>query len=307
MKLPIPLLLALIASPALADEQAPTYTFADVHYMETVTWRPKRLPEARILYGDSNPLHFADLRLPSSPPPAGGYPVIVFVHGGAWLSDWSKDHTEPFAEALTEQGFATWDLEFRRIGNRSGGYPGTFEDIADATDYLRTVAETYPLNLDQVIASGHSSGGHLALWLGGREQLPESSPLYREDPLPLAGIISIAGVNDLELSLELGDRTDVLTLSGIESAESESGATRFAETNPSRLRPFGIPQTMMIGDKDSKWRLAMTKRDAEHAEASGDATRHIIVPGANHMDVMDPRSGFAEGVAIEARRILELE
>ena len=275
MKLLTPIVLTLTFSHALADESIPAYTFSDVRGMETVGWHPERLPDERIVYGERNPLQFADLRLPSGPPPPGGYPVIVFIHGGAWLSEWSKDHTEPFAEALTEQGFATWDLEFRRIGNRGGAYPGTFEDIADGTDYLRTVAERYPLNLDQVIASGHSSGGHLALWLGGRHRLPESSPLYRADPLPLAGIVSIAGVNDLELSLKLGDRRDVLTLVGAESLES--GAARFAETNPSRLRPFGIPQTVMIGDRDSEWRLEMTRRDADHASASGDATRHVIV------------------------------
>ena len=303
MKYLISLLVVLSAFSAFADEAEPTYSFADVGYMETVGWRPERLPEARIVYGERNPLQFGDLRLPSSPPPPGGYPVIVFIHGGAWLAEWSKDHTEPFAEALTGQGFATWDLEFRRIGNRGGGYPGTFEDIADGTDYLRTVAETYPINLDQVIASGHSSGGHLALWLGGRHRLPESSPLYRTDPLPLAGIVSIAGVNDLELSLELGNRTDVLTLIGVETAGFD--VDRFAETNPSRLRPFGIPQTLMIGDRDSEWRLAMTKRDADHARESGDPTRHIIVPNANHMDVIDPRSGFAQGVAQEARRLLQ--
>ena len=303
MKFSMVFLLLLAVGPAFSDEPALTYTFADVGYMETVGWRPERLPEARIVYGERNPLQFADLRLPSSPPPPGGYPVIVFIHGGAWLAEWSKDHTEPFAEALTEQGFATWDLEFRRIGNRNGGYPGTFEDIADGTDYLRTVAENYPLNLDQVIASGHSSGGHLALWLGGRHRLPESSPLYRADPLPLAGVISIAGVNDLEVSLELGDRTDVLTLVGAETLES--GAARFAETNPARLRPFGMPQTLMIGDRDSQWRLDMMKRDADHGSAAGDTIKHVIVPGANHMDVIDPRSGFARGVAFEAQQILE--
>ena len=54
-----------------------------------------------------------------------------------------------------------------------------------------------------------------------------------------------------------------------------------------------------------EWRLDMTKRDADHANASGDPTRHVIVPGANHMDVIDPRSGFARGVALEAKQILE--
>ena len=304
MKTTIPTLLLLLAgTPLLSEELAEQYSFANVSYQEAAAWKAYTAPDARFVYGlDSAPQH-ADLRTPSTNAPPGGYPVIVFIHGGGWRSEWSKNYTEGFVEALAEQGFATWDLEFRRIGHHGGGYPGTFEDIADGADHLKMVAKSYPLNLHEVVVVGHSSGGHLALWLAGRSRLPESSALYRVDPLELRGVVSIAGVNDLELSYILGSRKDVLTLINAESLES--GAPRFGETNPARLLPLDVPQTLMIGDKDSQWRLKMTERYAEKSIAAGDITKVVVVPGANHMDVVDAQSGFAEAVGNEVRILLK--
>lgn len=302
MKLLAALLLVLASSPCFSEEPHGQLAFANVSYLETAAWKATTAPDARFVYGNDSAPQFADLRLPSNAMPPDGYPVIVFIHGGAWRSEWSKNYTEAFVEALTRQGFATWDLEFRRLGQRDGGYPGTFEDIADGADHLRVIAQNHPLDLNQVIAVGHSSGGHLALWLAGRHHLSESSVLYRPEPLALNGVISIAGVNDLEMSYTLGERKDVLTLIGVDSLDA--GVHRFEETNPARLLPFGVSQTLMIGDQDSQWRLEMTQRYAENATAVGDTPRVVIVPGANHMDVVDSRSGFAENVAREARRIL---
>ncbi len=297
------LLVALVSAHCLAEEPADPHTFTDVSYMEAVAWVANGAPDARIVYGSDSPTQHGDLRLPTGSMSPDGYPVIVFIHGGAWRSEWSKGYSEAFVEALTLQGFATWDLEYRRLGNRGGGYPGTFEDVADGADHLRILADSHPLDLNRIIVIGHSSGGHLALWLAGRKHLTESSPLYRANPLALSAVISVAGVNDLELSLTLGDRKDVLTLTGVESLAS--GAERFKETNPARMLPFGVAQTLMIGDKDAPWRLEMTQLYATKSKESGDKIKVIIVPGANHADVMDARSGFAQSVAEEARRLLD--
>ena len=126
-------------------------------------WLPTTSPDALIRYGDESPVQFADLRLPRMAAPPAGFPVAIYVHGGGWSADWTKDHATGFVEALTGAGLATWDLEFRRVGNRNGGYPETFRDIGLGANYLREVARSYPLDLSRVIVVGHSTGGHLAL------------------------------------------------------------------------------------------------------------------------------------------------
>ncbi|HEX7064752.1 MAG TPA: alpha/beta hydrolase [Bacillales bacterium] len=153
----------------------------------------------RISYGD-NENQFGDLRLPEG---EGPYPVAIVIHGGFWRARFSLGIMARFCEELTNGGLATWNIEYRRVGQEGGGWPGTLRDAAQATDYLRRIGSDYMLDLNRVVTIGHSAGGHLALWLGGRHQLPATSPFYSGNPLPLKGAVSLAGVNDLELMEEV--------------------------------------------------------------------------------------------------------
>jgi len=291
-------------APLFAEEVSAGKSFRNPSPLDTVLWLPDTQPDARIRYRTDSAVQFGDLRLPDSDSPSAGYPVAIFIHGGAWMADWTKDYSSRFVEALTQVGIATWDLEFRRMGNIGGGYPGTFLDVAAGADHLKNLVETYHLDLDRVVAVGHSSGGHLALWLAGRKNLPATSQLHVAAPLPLVGVVSLAGVNDLERSLELGNRTDVLDLIGAES--QQAAGPRFAETNPGRLLPFGIPQALIVGTRDAKWRIAMTREYAAAAQAAGDTVDMELIEGADHFDVIDPEGPAVALVADVIKQLVGL-
>jgi acetyl esterase/lipase len=121
----------------------------------------------RIYYG-TNLVQFGDLRLPKGP---GPHPVAIVIHGGAWGSAVALHYTSVLSAALTCAGVATWNIEYRRIGG-GGGWPTTFQDVAAAADFLRVLATHFPLDLNRVVATGHSAGGHLSLWLAARHRLP---------------------------------------------------------------------------------------------------------------------------------------
>ncbi len=258
-----------------------------VHPFTLAASLPSSLPDARIRYGNASPVQFADLRLPPGAPPSSGFPVVIFIHGGGWLADWTKDYSSPFVEALTAKGVATWDIEFRRMGNSGGGYPNMFHDVALAADHLRHIADTDPLDLSRLIATGHSTGGHLALWLAGRRNLSPASSLYTADPIPLQGVISIGGVNDLEYALAMGNRTDIVTMLGVDT--KAEAASFFGEASPGCLLPFNIPQTLVIGKLEETWRIEMTLAYARAAIAAGDKIRVVEPDNANHFDVIDPQ------------------
>jgi len=74
-------------------------------------------PVVRICYG-SDPLQFADLRIPSGP---GPYPVAVVIHGGCWTNFFGLDQMDNMSATLTAAGVATWNIEYRRIGDSGGG------------------------------------------------------------------------------------------------------------------------------------------------------------------------------------------
>ena len=125
--------------------------------------RPAPAADHRLAYG-SNEFQFGELRLPKT---AGKHPVAIVLHGGCWMAQYGLGYMGHMSAALTEAGFATWSIEYRRVGNPGGGWPGTFEDAAKATDYLREIADKHSLDLNRVIAIGHSAGAREVCCLVG--------------------------------------------------------------------------------------------------------------------------------------------
>src|SRR5437870_4328814 len=165
--------------------------------MEDILSLPPPKADYRLHYGP-DPLHFGDLRLPSAEIwGQGPYPVAIVIHGGFWRAQYDLLHAGHMCAALTATGLATWNIEYRRIGNSGGGWPGTFQDVTMAAAHLRKITEEHNLDLERAVAIGHSAGGHLALWLAGCHRVPEGDPLHVADPLPLVGAVSLAGVVDL--------------------------------------------------------------------------------------------------------------
>ena len=132
----------------------------------------------RIAYGDQ-PEQFANLHLPHASTSASDgqdLPVVVLIHGGFWRAKYGLDLMDPLAGDLCRAGYAAWNIEYRRVGQSGGGWPGTLHDVARAIDHLAVVAPAHRLDRDRVAFVGHSAGGHLALWSAGRAAIPAGSP-----------------------------------------------------------------------------------------------------------------------------------
>ncbi|HEV2176382.1 MAG TPA: alpha/beta hydrolase [Terriglobia bacterium] len=252
----------------------------------------------RIPYGP-RAVEFGDLRLPGGLPKGHGRcPVAIVIHGGCWSSEYNLDHIASFADALTQAGVATWNLEYRRIGDADGGWPrlyrgwpGTFEDVARGADYVRVLGPKYALDLDRVVAVGHSAGGQLALWLAARTKLPKASPLYSSEPdksIRLRGVVSLAGIPDLRRAFRenVCDDTARQLLGGSPAEVPE----RYHDASPIELLPLGVPQRLVHGTEDSTVPLAFSHDYAMAARRSGDDARLIVVPHAGHFELIVPGS-----------------
>src|SRR5262249_20385635 len=145
-------------------------------------------PDLVLSYGPG-PDHVADLRLPprragalpagAPPPVTRPAPLVVFLHGGFWRAAFYRTHIGPLSTALAAAGFAVCVPEFRRTGQRGGGWPGPFDDVAAAVDTLpalvRDAADAGRVSDEPALLAGHSAGGHLALWAAARHRLPPGS------------------------------------------------------------------------------------------------------------------------------------
>jgi acetyl esterase/lipase len=258
------------------------------------------LPPAdhRMAYG-GDPSQFGELRLPSG---AGPHPVAVVLHGGCWQSEYDLGYITHLSAALTRSGVATWTPEYRRIGSTGGGWTATFDDASRATDHLRALADTHPLDLDRVVLVGHSAGGHLALWLAARRNLPRESPLHAPDPLPVAGVVALAGITDLRGYAAASGSCNAAVPQLLGGTPDEV-PERYGAASPIELLPLGVPQRLVHGALDPIVPLEQSERFAAGARAAGDDARVWAVEGAGHFDVVAP---FAPAWARVEEAVLSL-
>jgi len=251
--------------------------------------RPRPAPSQVIHYG-AGPEQFGQLWLPST---RGPHPVVVMIHGGCWLASLpGVELTAPVAEDLMRRGIAVWNLEYRRLGDRGGGYPGTFEDIGRGVDRLRALAVADHLDLRHVVIVGHSAGGQLALWAAARRRLMGRERLSGADPLPVSGVVSLAGVADLAAYRASGPGAcgEPETIDRLVGAPRRTAPGAYADTSPAAMLPIGVRQTVVSGALDPIVPARFGEAYSAKARAAGDPARSVVIPQAGHFELIDPTS-----------------
>ena len=232
------------------------------------------------------------------------------MHGGCWLSLYADlRNADALADAVRDEGVATWNVEYRCVDQKGGGWPGTFLDAGLAVDHLRSLAADHHLDLDRVITIGHSAGGHLALWTAARHRLPVKSPLWTADPLSLRGTVVLGGPGDLKRFTPHADaecrQGVVAELLGDAGVSSEKLESRFRCGSPVELLPLGLPQVMISTEHDWVVPSDLGKAYVEVARAAGDPVEHVIIPNAGHHEFMVPGSVTWPAVLQAVHSLLE--
>jgi acetyl esterase/lipase len=239
----------------------------DALFDELTDWADARSRPVETLRYGGDPSQVIDLRLPERRDLA---PVALVLHGGFWRAPFTRHSTNAVCAALTAAGWATANVEYRRLG--PGAYAAMLADVAAARGHLDGVDA--PLDVTRVTAIGHSAGGHLALWLaasGGARS-----------------VVALAGVCDLAdaARARLGDGATQEFLGG----EPDEVPAAYAEADPAARLPLGVPQILVHGARDDRVPIDHAKRYAARARAAGDDCALLTLAGADHFDVIDPRT-----------------
>jgi len=239
----------------------------------------------RIWYGLDR-LQFAELRFPRG---EGPFPLLFVVHGGWWLSEYDLVHIGHLCAKLTSRGIVTCSIEYRRVGDPGGGWPGTFLDVSNAIEYFKNrMANDDRIDTKRAAVIGHSAGGHLALWLGGKRRVPKDSILYTDQNPWLVAVVSLAGVADLSAAwnLRLGDDAVGKLIGGGPDQYPE----RYIAGSPVELLPMGVKQVLIHGRVDDRVPISLSERFVERARTVGDHPSFIALDGIGHFEVIDPES-----------------
>jgi len=256
---------------------------------------PSPEPDHVIAYGD-DPLQFGELRLPQGD---GPFPIVVLIHGGCWYSEYDIAHSRKLADAFPREGIAVWSLEYRRIGDHGGGWPGTFDDIDAGFSYLSDLTGRFPLDPDRVILAGHSAGGHLALWM--TQRIEEQQPAGAINPL---GVLGLAPAADLEFLHENGTCGNAATK--LMGGSPEEFPERYEQGSVANRIPQSTPQIVVVGKYDEMWR-PVGVRYATSAAEQGAPIKVIDAPESGHFEMIDPDSSTWPLVLGAARELLGIE
>jgi acetyl esterase/lipase len=267
-------------------------------------------PDGTATYGD-HPDQVIDFYTPREPDPEVPAPLVIVLHGGAWRAPYDRRHITPFADFLARRGFAVANVEYRRgaaipaqggEGPVAGRWPDTFDDIAAALDALPALAgEHLPqADLRRTVITGHSAGGHLALWAAARHVLPADSPWRAARPAPLRGVVALAPIADFTVAEKLN------VCSGA-SRQLLGGEARFAErqpyADPAFLLPTGIATTLVQGRTDVIVPEAVAESYAEAAARAGEVVGLTLLEDVGHFPLIDPA---ADACAVVAEEIAQL-
>lgn len=238
-------------------------------------------PTAILPYGDA-PSQYAELFLPAG---SGPFPVAVLVHGGCWTSKFGGiTQLRNMAGALAARGIAVWNVEYRRSDEAGGGYPGTYQDMHAALELLQAQAGRYPLDLQRLVAVGHSAGGQLVQWMAGRGRIPAGSPLHRAASLKISAVVSLGGLADLRNEAALIKSScgrDTVELAG---TPGPGRPDVFVDTNAAELMPNGSRTWLVTGELDTISPPRVAHDYAARARRAGDTAEVVILPGASHYD-----------------------
>jgi len=267
-----------------------------------LTWddlsaRPQPKPDATIAYGDDE-MQKVDIWVPAG---QGPFPTVLMVHGGCWTTSIAdRSLMNWIAGDLRARGIAVWNIDYRGVDRTGGGYPGTFLDAGAAADALAEHAARFHLDTGRIVAVGHSAGGHLALWLAARPKLPGHSALRTTRPLPIAHVISLGGLPDLEATAASPDNG-----CGIDVVPQLVGAPGsrpdvYADTSIPRLLPIGVPQDLVNGREDRIIPARLGTGYEAQARRAGDTVALHVVPATGHVELVTPDAD----AWIAARRLI---
>jgi arylformamidase len=231
-------------------------------------------------YGGS-PLETLDVYAAREP----NAPVLVFLHGGAWVRGTAKDYAFP-AETFVRAGAHFVVPDFAPV--TAVGLDGMVLQVRRAVAWVAHQAATFGGDASRIYVAGHSSGGHLA----GNVLVTDWQPFGLPADVVKGGVC-VSGMYDLK-----GPR-----LSGRSSYVAFDDRIEHEYSSQRHLERLACPVIVANGDHDSPEFQRQSREFAGALQRIGRLEQYIVGTGYNHFEMIET---FARPDGLVGRAALEL-
>jgi acetyl esterase/lipase len=240
----------------------------------------------------------------------GPFPVILSIHGGAFMFGDKRDFQINPMLAGVERGYAVVGVNYRMSGEAK--FPALVQDIKAAIRWIRTNAGTYLLDPARIATWGGSAGGYLSLMAGltaGNPELEDLRPGNPDQPCNVQAVVDWFGPTDfLKMDEQLAEKglssPEQGRHSDADSPESRLLGCKITEVpelvqkaNPETyIRPGAPPFFIQHGDQDDTVPCQQSVNIAARLEA---------VLGKDHVSLELLRGARHGGPEFEAPRNIQ--
>ena len=228
-------------------------------------------------------------------PDAGGpWPVLAYVHGGAWLRG-DKAEAAMFASSMTAQGYLVVSVNYRLYP--AGRYPAMIEDVKCAIRFLRAHAGEYNLDPSRIGAVGVSAGGHLVALLGTSEASAGMDVgEYLDQSSRVQAVVAMAPVTDLTQRFPNAD-IELMRQIGF-------GEDNIVQASPiSHVTADDPPFLLIHGDRDEVVPVEQSQLMYDRLLESNVPAQLVIVRNGRHS--MTALDGSATPTWVEINQIIQ--
>jgi acetyl esterase/lipase len=242
--------------------------------------------DSNIVYEDVNGRQEQlDVYLPAGPAPAGGWPVLLAIHGGGWRRFDKDSYGRMVANTFTPAGYAVVSINYLLSTPGSPSWPANFEDVRTAARWIKTHAAEFGFDPDRVAAIGESAGAHLAALLG----TDPDGPLVPGGPADPGGVsaavqavIDFYGPTDLT-TLDLESRLGGLAAQQLLGGTPAQIPALYEMASPDQhVSSASAPMLVIQGTADPVVPVDQSESLASDLTAAGVRNQLILIPGATH-------------------------
>ncbi len=217
---------------------------------------------------------------PAGQPPAGGWPVIVAIHGGGWRRLDKTGYGDRIASAFVPNGYVVVAPNYVLSAPGRPSWPRNLEDVRAAVGWVRSSAAALRINPDQVVAMGESAGGNLAELLGTDPGPPGPGGVSTQ----VQAVIAFSAPSDLP-ALYVQSRWAGRAAAQFLGGTPQQVPQEFAAASPiDHVAPGDPPMFLVHGREDPLVPVDQSRMLAAALQGAGVPVQLVLVHGGHNLD-----------------------